>query len=547
MTPHADGRSALTSTDITSSQPAGISASTATQALFDDGRLVFLAEMAQAAYGTVLPTGLSATTLPSASGGLYVGGTNGAAVAMVGRSDDALFVAFRGTDDDTDISYWSQTATYYEFFRPLINDIAGLLASDPSIRHVYVTGHSLGGAMAQMLVANDGWWPGVDVEGVTFASLGGAYGPDQPDDRITNIVIEQDFIRLASGPGVVLGDEYIIDDRNTASNGGLYYHSMDNYVAAARYLTQIGIFPHSPYAGNGTAEDVSIAANLVVQDGAPVLYDYHGTLPAPDAGEVRVFTTDQGGDSFTGTSALDVVNFDTGSGTNVFVDVGNGYAGSDGWPQATTFTGIQNVMTGSGDDTIVGSGSSNWLSGGEGRDTVVYGASRGEAGVWTTGDSSLAVSVYGVTDTLVGIERVQFTDGVLLFDLDSENASFAYRIYAAAYGRTPDEAGLRFWTDALDQRGGGLPDQADKEFAASFFLTANEFSDVYGQNPTNEQYIDRLYENVLHRGADQAGYDFWLGVIDNGHGRDDMLIWFTDSDENVANTAPDFDYGIWVL
>lgn len=521
---------------------------TTTQAALGEGGLVFLAEMARAAYGTELPGGIWATGMPTAPDGLYVGGLGGSAVALVGRSGDSLFIAFRGTDDDIDIDHWSQLQAYYEFYRPLLDDIAGYIASDPSIRHVYVTGHSLGGAMAQLLATNDGWWPGVDLQVVTFASLGGVIGPDQPDDRITNIVIQQDFIRFASISGVILGDEYIIDDRNSANNGGVYYHSVDNYVAVARYLTEIGIVAPSIYAGNGTADDIRIAANLGFENGAPVLYDYHGWLPPAQAGVDTVFTTRQGGDNFVGGSPLDVANFATDRFTDVFVDVGAGVAVSNAWSAATTFSGIENIITGSGDDTIAGSAASNWLSGGEGLDTVLYQVTRSEAFVATAGRGEVhSVEVYGVVDTLDDIERVQFSDGSLIFGFDPDNAAFAYRIYAAAYGRTPDEAGLRFWTQVLDQRGDGPPETSDKQFVAGFFLTADEFVDLYGQNPSGEQYVAALYQNVLHRSPDQAGYDFWLDQIASGQSRDDMLIWFTDSDENVANTAPDIDDGLWVL
>lgn len=67
----------------------------------------------------------------------------------------------------------------------------------------------------------------------------------------------------------------------------------------------------------------------------------------------------------------------------------------------------------------------------------------------------------------------------------------------AAYGRTPDEGGLRFWTGVMDGRGPGAPDAADQEYLASFFLTANEFINLYGSNPTDYQYIDAMYANVL--------------------------------------------------
>jgi Ca2+-binding RTX toxin-like protein len=207
------------------------------------------------------------------------------------------------------------------------------------------------------------------------------------------------------------------------------------------------------------------------------------------------------------------------------------------------------VFGGEGEDTLDGAGGEDLLDGGSGIDTALY---HGDRADFTIGDIEIGRSVAEVgdpneIDALASIERIEFDDGALVFDIDSENVSFAYRIYAAAYGRTPDEAGLRFWTDVLDDRGDGPPTDADKEFIAGFFLTADEYISKYGENPTNEEFINKLYENVLHREADQAGYDFWLGVIASGQGKDDLLIWFTDSNENLENTAPDLDNGVWVL
>lgn len=50
-----------------------------------------------------------------------------------------------------------------------------------------------------------------------------------------------------------------------------------------------------------------------------------------------------------------------------------------------------------------------------------------------------------------------------------------------------------------------------------------------------------------NRVPDQGGYDFWVGAMQGGLGRDDILISFAESAENVAQTAPDLDNGIWVL
>ncbi len=213
-----------------------------------------------------------------------------------------------------------------------------------------------------------------------------------------------------------------------------------------------------------------------------------------------------------------------------------------------TGTASENTVDGGeGDDTLDGAGGEDLLDGSSGQDTARYHGNRADFTIGEGGSSVGEVADPNDIDALFSIEKVEFDDGALVFDIDSENVSFAYRIYAAAYGRTPDEAGLRFWTDVLDDRGEGPPDVDDKEFVASFFLTADEFTNLYGTDPTNEEYINALYENVLHREADQAGYDFWLGVIASGQGKDDLLIWFTDSTENLDNTAPDLDNGIWVL
>lgn len=207
------------------------------------------------------------------------------------------------------------------------------------------------------------------------------------------------------------------------------------------------------------------------------------------------------------------------------------------------------IEGGDGNDTLSAGGGEDSLDGGDGFDTAVFNGDR-EAFEVTQPGLGLHVTEIAVDfnrTTLAEVEKLQFDDGALVFDIDSENVSFAYRIYAAAYGRTPDEDGLRFWTDVLDDRGDGPPEVDDKEFIASFFLTANEFVDLYGENPTNEEYINALYLNVLKREADSAGYEFWLDQIDGGQGKDDLVIFFTDSDENLDNTAPDLDNGIWVL
>ena len=49
--------------------------------------------------------------------------------------------------------------------------------------------------------------------------------------------------------------------------------------------------------------------------------------------------------------------------------------------------------------------------------------------------------------------------------------------------------------------------------------------------------MTKLYNNVLDRNPDQAGFDFWLGALANGATREDILVNFSESKENIANVA----------
>lgn len=220
-------------------------------------------------------------------------------------------------------------------------------------------------------------------------------------------------------------------------------------------------------------------------------------------------------------------------------------------------TVIENAYGGSGNDTIIGNSSDNILIGNAGSDlidgkggsdTVVFASARTgfQHDLLSNGNVVVTETASSSTDTLIGIERIDFTDGDLIYDLGGANLGFTYRIYQAAFGRVPDEGGLRFWTGVMDNLEVNNPSLDRKDFLADQFLGSDEFTQLYGANPTNEEYIDAMYLNVLGRAPDQAGYDFWVGGMNAGLGRDDILIAFAESDENVNLVAPNFDDGVWV-
>ena len=128
-------------------------------------------------------------------------------------------------------------------------------------------------------------------------------------------------------------------------------------------------------------------------------------------------------------------------------------------------------------------------------------------------------------DVLIGFsESTENKVALMAFDMDG-NMGKDYRLYQAAFDRKPDVSGLDFW---YHQMNGGMT----LERVASGFINSAEFKALYGNNPTNAEFVTLLYDNVLHRAPDTAGYNDWMNGLNHGTSREDVLIGFSESLEN---------------
>lgn len=196
------------------------------------------------------------------------------------------------------------------------------------------------------------------------------------------------------------------------------------------------------------------------------------------------------------------------------------------------------VVAGAGDDTIVVLGDEHTIDGGAGVDTVRLQGGRSAYVVQkTTATEGLALPaggpVYTVTDrggatqTLIDVERIAFADKTVALDIDG-NAGAAYRLYQAAFNRTPDAAGLGFWINGIDH-GMSLRD------VAQGFVGSAEFKTIYGSDPSSTDFVTRLYQNILHRAPEGGGLAYWTGVLDHKTaGMADVLAGLSESAENKA-------------
>ncbi|MBK6999923.1 MAG: DUF4214 domain-containing protein [Rhodoferax sp.] len=231
-----------------------------------------------------------------------------------------------------------------------------------------------------------------------------------------------------------------------------------------------------------------------------------------------------------GTYFLGAMDYDSGMG---------GYTFSARSGAGTSTSGNDSITGSQGNDVLYGGAGDDTLTGGDGIDTAVFGGLRS---VYTINATSTGFLITGPdgTDVLSGIERLQFSDKTLALDIQG-NAGQVYRLYQAAFNRTPDNGGLKYWIERMDA--GTSLDRMSAEFIGSA-----EFKSMYGNKPGTAEYVTRLYDNVLHRAPESAGYNWWVNEIDVNHRSPaNVLASFADSPENQANLIGVIQNGIELL
>ena len=68
-------------------------------------------------------------------------------------------------------------------------------------------------------------------------------------------------------------------------------------------------------------------------------------------------------------------------------------------------------------------------------------------------------------------------------------------------------------------------------------MNSNQFKSIYGTNPTNETFITNLYLNVLDRVPDNSGLAWWVDQLENNSEKtwQKVLADFSESPENIEN------------
>ena len=193
-------------------------------------------------------------------------------------------------------------------------------------------------------------------------------------------------------------------------------------------------------------------------------------------------------------------------------------------------------------EQIAGVGSETFQGESDKIDVVIQTGNLTNFGIQKVGDTVVLTdnSGSGGTDTLVGIERVTFSDKAIAFDTDgATSAGGIYRLYKATFNREPDSGGLGYWIAQADAG------NKDAVRMAEDFVWSQEFQDLYditttdnyGTSTNVRTLVTGFYENVLGRTPDQGGLDYYTGVIGTKEktvGR--VLAEISDSQENYDGT-----------
>lgn len=181
---------------------------------------------------------------------------------------------------------------------------------------------------------------------------------------------------------------------------------------------------------------------------------------------------------------------------------------------------VDMIRGGAGNDTLRGHGGADILDGGAGFDIALYsGGRRSET-----------------PDTLISIEEARFIDGILTSDGASASAQ-VMRLYSATLNRTPDQAGLEANVSNLARLG--------IEGLANLFAASAEFQARFG-TLNNQQFVEQMYRFALGREGDAAGISHWVGVMNAGATRGQMVVAFSESAEHQVRTAATLGAGLWV-
>ena len=197
-------------------------------------------------------------------------------------------------------------------------------------------------------------------------------------------------------------------------------------------------------------------------------------------------------------------------------------------------SGADTVTGGAGDDTARGAAGNDSFDGRGGVDTAVYGNTRATYTITRTAlDTWRVASSVDGTDTMTNVERLQFTDMSLAFDLTATgHAGQTALIIGAAFGTSylTVEEYVGIGLGLFD--GGTTMDEL-----CEIVLRTPLFRSLSG-TPSDVDFVNLVYKNVVGELPSTADRDYYVNMLEGSGGtlsQAELLKLAAISETNVAH------------
>jgi hypothetical protein len=183
-------------------------------------------------------------------------------------------------------------------------------------------------------------------------------------------------------------------------------------------------------------------------------------------------------------------------------------------PEGIDTAALQRTYPTAGNDVFAGTAVNDYFNGQAGLDTAVMSGTRAQTTLTTT-EGGITATGPGGTDTLVGIERVEFSDRGVAFDTLG-SAGSAARIIGAAFGSTNMTPAFMGIGIRLFDGGISMHDAAQLALGTPLFLQL-----AGGHDDTS--FVKEVFLNVVGRVPTFAEQSYYVGMLASGVSQADLL------------------------
>ena len=230
---------------------------------------------------------------------------------------------------------------------------------------------------------------------------------------------------------------------------------------------------------------------------------YASAIVIDDDGAGKVFSYGIGNDLYSISSALDRIAEGPRGGIDTVISTIS-YTLPDHVENLVLTAGALNGLGNAGHNVFRGTADNNLIDGKEGIDTVVFSGRFTDYAINGGVASRTVTSAVEGTDTLLSIERLQFSDRVLVQDtLPGGHTWGGYAMFNAAFDRAPSQAELSRWTAQLDRVG-------------SLEALAQAMINHYAPGVSDEVLVQHLWSTIVETPIPLDALSTYVGLVRGG-------------------------------